>query len=89
MRLPDSREREPDSRPNAKAPATVTHELSPLCNEACGPLHPVEIGADDEPAREILARLLRASRGTQLARRLLYDPGLQHYFFDMAIVEVN
>lgn len=45
-----------------------------------------EIGANNEPAREVLEKLL-ATLGMPLSWRLFYDPGTQDYALNIAVVE--
>lgn len=45
----------------------------------------IDIGAQDEPAREVLAKLVAAS-GLRLSWRLLYDPGLQAYYLNLPVI---
>ncbi len=46
----------------------------------------VEIGANSEPARNVLEKLIVAS-GMPLSWRLLYDPGLKAYYLNIPLVQ--
>jgi hypothetical protein len=45
----------------------------------------IEIGANNEPARQVLEKLIVASRMT-LSWRLLYDPGLKTYYLNIPVI---
>jgi hypothetical protein len=45
----------------------------------------IEIGANNEPAREVLEKLIMANRLT-LSWRLLYDPGLKTYYLNIPVI---
>jgi hypothetical protein len=46
----------------------------------------IEIGADNQPARKVLEKLIVAS-GMPLSWSLLYDPGLKTYYLNIPIIE--
>jgi len=45
----------------------------------------IEIGANNEPARQVLEKLILASR-LSLSWRLLYDPGLKTYYLNIPVI---
>jgi len=45
----------------------------------------IEIGANNEPARQVLEKLIVASR-MSLSWRLLYDPGLKIYYLNIPVI---
>jgi hypothetical protein len=46
----------------------------------------IAIGADDEPARAVLEKLI-VSNGAPMSWQLLYDPGLKTYYLNLPIVQ--
>jgi hypothetical protein len=48
--------------------------------------HIVDVGANNEPARAVLARMIAAT-GLKMSWRLLYDPGTKDYALNMALID--